>query len=66
MSETQAQVIVVEDEPLINQAVTDRLRAEGLRGEVTVLEGEYAGSLDPPAPRCASASSTIWPRRCSR
>jgi glycosyltransferase involved in cell wall biosynthesis len=25
-----------------------RLRAEGLRGEVTVLEGEYAGSLDPP------------------
>jgi glycosyltransferase involved in cell wall biosynthesis len=25
-----------------------RLREEGLRGEVTVLEGEYAGSLDPP------------------
>jgi glycosyltransferase involved in cell wall biosynthesis len=30
-----------------------RLRAEGVRGEVTVLEGEYAGSLDPPAPRAA-------------
>ena len=29
-----------------------RLRAEGLRGEVTVLEGEYAGSLEvtPPQP----------------
>src|SRR5438132_9307131 len=26
-----------------------RLRAEGARGEVTVLEGEYAGSLQPPA-----------------
>jgi glycosyltransferase involved in cell wall biosynthesis len=25
-----------------------RLRSEGLRGEVTVLEGEYAGSLEPP------------------
>ncbi len=25
-----------------------RLRREGLRGEVTVLQGEYAGSLDPP------------------
>ncbi len=25
-----------------------RLREEGLRGEVTVLEGEYAGSLEPP------------------
>jgi glycosyltransferase involved in cell wall biosynthesis len=25
-----------------------RLRAEGARGDVTVLEGEYAGSLDPP------------------
>ncbi len=25
-----------------------RLRDEGLRGEVTVLEGEYAGALDPP------------------
>jgi glycosyltransferase involved in cell wall biosynthesis len=25
-----------------------RLRAEGLRGEVTVIEGEYAGPLDPP------------------
>ena len=24
-----------------------RLRAEGLRGEVTVLEGEYAGSREP-------------------
>ena len=27
-----------------------RLVAEGLRGEPTVLEGEYAGSLEPPAP----------------
>ena len=30
-----------------------RLRDEGLREEATVLEGEYAGSLDPPAPRAA-------------
>jgi glycosyltransferase involved in cell wall biosynthesis len=30
-----------------------RLRAEGLRGEVTVLEGEYAGSLQAPTPRAA-------------
>ncbi|MCU0314420.1 MAG: glycosyltransferase [Solirubrobacteraceae bacterium] len=30
-----------------------RLRAEGLRGEVTVLEGEYAGELTPPQPRPA-------------
>ncbi len=30
-----------------------RLRGEGLRGEVTVLEGEYAGSLDPPVARPA-------------
>lgn len=28
-----------------------RLREEGLRGEVTVLEGEYAGSLQPPRAR---------------
>jgi glycosyltransferase involved in cell wall biosynthesis len=28
-----------------------RLQEEGLRGEVTVLEGEYAGPLDPPVPR---------------
>src|SRR5437588_5496096 len=28
-----------------------RLREEGLRGEVTVLAGEYAGPLDPPQPR---------------
>jgi glycosyltransferase involved in cell wall biosynthesis len=27
-----------------------RLRAEGYRGEPSVLEGEYAGSLDPPRP----------------
>jgi glycosyltransferase involved in cell wall biosynthesis len=27
-----------------------RLRAEGLRGEVEVLTGEYSGSLDPPGP----------------
>ncbi len=30
-----------------------RLRAEGLRGEPTVLEGEYAGSLATPTPRAA-------------
>lgn len=28
----------------------DRLLAEGFRGEVTVLEGEYAGDLEPPEP----------------
>ena len=28
----------------------DRLCAEGFRGEVTVLEGEYAGGLEPPEP----------------
>src|SRR4051794_40685790 len=31
----------------------DRLRVEGLRGEVTVLEGEYAGDLTPPEPNHA-------------
>jgi glycosyltransferase involved in cell wall biosynthesis len=30
-----------------------RLREEGLRGEPTVLEGEYAGALDVPTPRPA-------------
>jgi glycosyltransferase involved in cell wall biosynthesis len=30
-----------------------RLREEGLRGEVTVLEGEYAGSLEAPVPEPA-------------
>jgi glycosyltransferase involved in cell wall biosynthesis len=30
-----------------------RLRTEGVRGEVTVLEGEYAGSLEPPTARPA-------------
>jgi glycosyltransferase involved in cell wall biosynthesis len=30
-----------------------RLREEGLRGPVTVLEGEYAGSLEPARPRAA-------------
>jgi len=30
-----------------------RLRAEGLRGEVTVLEGEYSGSLEAPTARPA-------------
>ena len=32
-----------------------RLRAEGARGEVTVLEGEYAGSLQAPVPAPADA-----------
>jgi glycosyltransferase involved in cell wall biosynthesis len=32
-----------------------RLREEGLRGEVTVLEGEYAGSLAPPRARAVEA-----------
>jgi glycosyltransferase involved in cell wall biosynthesis len=31
-----------------------RLREEGLRGEVTVLEGEYAGSLEPVSARAAT------------
>jgi glycosyltransferase involved in cell wall biosynthesis len=31
----------------------DRLRASGLRGDVEVLEGEYAGDLTPPQPRPA-------------
>jgi glycosyltransferase involved in cell wall biosynthesis len=31
-----------------------RLRAEGLRGEPTVLEGEYAGTLDTPVARPAA------------
>lgn len=31
----------------------DRLRQEVLRGEVTILEGEYAGSLQPPIPQPA-------------
>jgi glycosyltransferase involved in cell wall biosynthesis len=30
-----------------------RLREEGLRGELAVLEGEYAGSLEPPVPQPA-------------
>ncbi|HEY2632919.1 MAG TPA: glycosyltransferase, partial [Solirubrobacteraceae bacterium] len=33
---------------------SSRLREEGLRGEVRVLEGEYAGSLDTPTPRAAA------------
>ncbi|HEY8303187.1 MAG TPA: glycosyltransferase [Solirubrobacteraceae bacterium] len=32
---------------------SERLRKEGLRGEVTVLEGEYAGPLDTPTARPA-------------
>ncbi len=35
------------------QLTRRRLRAEGLRGTVTVLEGEYAGSLEPVAPHAA-------------
>jgi glycosyltransferase involved in cell wall biosynthesis len=30
-----------------------RLRAEGMHGELTQLAGEYAGSLDPPVPQAA-------------
>jgi glycosyltransferase involved in cell wall biosynthesis len=33
------------------QLTAGRLREEGLRGPVTVLEGEYAGSLEPPRPQ---------------
>jgi glycosyltransferase involved in cell wall biosynthesis len=33
------------------QLTARRLREEGLRGPVTVLEGEYAGSLEPARPR---------------
>jgi glycosyltransferase involved in cell wall biosynthesis len=33
----------------------DRLHDEGLRGEATVLEGEYAGDLTPPEPNHADA-----------
>ena len=37
-----------------------RLRAEGLRGDVTVLEGEYAGPLEPrPRPRAARAPGRV-------
>jgi glycosyltransferase involved in cell wall biosynthesis len=32
------------------QLTAGRLRAEGVRGEVTVLEGEYPGSLEPAPP----------------
>lgn len=32
-----------------------RLRELGMRGEITVLRGEYDGSLEPPAPRPAEA-----------
>jgi glycosyltransferase involved in cell wall biosynthesis len=32
---------------------SERLRGEGLRGEVTVLEGEYAGSLERPTAQTA-------------
>jgi glycosyltransferase involved in cell wall biosynthesis len=32
----------------------ERLHAEGLRGEATLLEGEYAGDLTPPEPNSAS------------
>jgi glycosyltransferase involved in cell wall biosynthesis len=31
----------------------DRLHQEGLRGEATILEGEYAGDLTPPEPNSA-------------
>lgn len=37
------------------QLTAARLRAEGVRGEVVVLSGEYAGSLQTPVPRAASA-----------
>jgi glycosyltransferase involved in cell wall biosynthesis len=39
-----------------------RLREEGLRGEATVLEGEYAGSLAAPTPRAAEPV-VVWAGR---
>jgi glycosyltransferase involved in cell wall biosynthesis len=36
-----------------SQLHAGRLRGERLRGELTILEGEYSGSLDPPTPRPA-------------
>jgi len=37
----------------------ERLRHIGLRGDVTVLTGEYAGSLEPPAPTPAATPPTV-------
>ncbi|HUB35620.1 MAG TPA: glycosyltransferase [Solirubrobacteraceae bacterium] len=36
-----------------------RLRGEGLRGEVTMLRGEYSGSLEPTPARPAAAAATV-------
>ena len=36
-----------------------RLRDEGLRGEVTVLEGEYAGALEPPVAEHGGAARRV-------
>jgi glycosyltransferase involved in cell wall biosynthesis len=38
-----------------------RLREEGMRGELTILEGEYAGPLQPPAPAPAEPSAPAEP-----
>ena len=35
---------------LLRRLTAGRLRAEGVRGDVTVLRGQYAGPLTPPAP----------------
>jgi glycosyltransferase involved in cell wall biosynthesis len=40
-----------------------RLRAEGLRGEVTVLRGEYSGSLEPAPAREAAGAKVVFAGR---
>jgi glycosyltransferase involved in cell wall biosynthesis len=37
----------------------DRLRESGVRGPVTVLEGEYAGTLAPPVPRPVNGAPVV-------
>jgi glycosyltransferase involved in cell wall biosynthesis len=40
-----------------------RLRTEGLRGEVTVLRGEYSGSLEPAPARPAASAKVVFAGR---
>lgn len=40
-----------------------RLREEGLRGKVTVLRGEYSGSLQPPVARAARGARVVFAGR---